>query len=93
MTAAARNVDLTRRLAHWLMKEPDLEEEALRAEAHGRDVTIERQTLKDDDRAGDGDGALWRAARGDARARARRACGAHSSTRRRWACGASRATG
>jgi hypothetical protein len=42
------NADLTRRLAHWLMKEPDLEEEALRAEAHGRDVTIERQTLKDE---------------------------------------------
>lgn len=42
------NADLTRRLAHWLMKEPDLEEEALRAEARGRDVTIERQTLKDD---------------------------------------------
>ena len=42
------NADLTRRLAHWLMKEPDLEEEALRAEARGRDVTIERQTLKDE---------------------------------------------
>jgi hypothetical protein len=42
------NADLTRRLAHWLMKEPDLEEEALRAEARGREVTIERQTLKDD---------------------------------------------
>ena len=41
------NADLTRRLAHWLMKEPDLEEEALRAEARGREVTIERQTLKD----------------------------------------------
>ncbi|RTL86088.1 MAG: hypothetical protein EKK29_09890 [Hyphomicrobiales bacterium] len=42
------NADLTRRLAHWLMKEPDLEEEALRAQARGRDVTIERQTLKDE---------------------------------------------
>lgn len=41
------NADLTRRLAHWLMKEPDLEEEALRAEARGREMTIERQTLKD----------------------------------------------
>jgi hypothetical protein len=29
------------------MKEPDLEEEALRATARGHDVTIERQTLKD----------------------------------------------
>jgi hypothetical protein len=42
------HVDLMRRLAHWLMKEPDLEEEALRASARGRDVTIERQSLKDD---------------------------------------------
>jgi hypothetical protein len=42
------HADLTRRLAHWLMKEPDLEEEALRASARGRDVTIERQSLKDE---------------------------------------------
>jgi hypothetical protein len=42
------NADLTRRLAHWLMKQPDLEEEALRAQARGRDVTIERQSLKDE---------------------------------------------
>lgn len=41
------HVDLMRRLAHWLMKEPDLEEEALRARAHGRQIRIERQTLKD----------------------------------------------
>lgn len=41
------HADLTRRLAHWLMKEPDLEEEALRASARGHDVAIERQTLKD----------------------------------------------
>jgi len=42
------HADLTRRLAHWLMKEPDLEEEALRASARGRDITIERQSLKDE---------------------------------------------
>ena len=41
-------VDLLRRTAHWLMKEPELEEEALRARAHGRDFSIERQTLKDE---------------------------------------------
>ncbi|MDE2577548.1 MAG: hypothetical protein KGL46_01965 [Hyphomicrobiales bacterium] len=40
-------LDLMRRLAHWMMKEPDLEEEALRARARGRDLTVERQTLKD----------------------------------------------
>ncbi|WP_298355071.1 hypothetical protein [Rhodoblastus sp.] len=38
---------LMRRAAHWLMKEPELEEEALRATAHGRDLTLERQTLND----------------------------------------------
>jgi hypothetical protein len=42
------HLDLLRRLAHWLMKEPDLEEEALRASAHGRALTIERQSLKGD---------------------------------------------
>jgi len=41
------HLELLRRLAHWLMKEPELEEEALRATARGHDVTIERQTLKD----------------------------------------------
>jgi hypothetical protein len=40
-------LDVLRRLAHWLMKEPELEEEALRARAHGQDVTVERQSLKD----------------------------------------------
>jgi hypothetical protein len=39
--------DLMRRAAHWLMKEPELEEEALRASARGRDLTLERQTLGD----------------------------------------------
>ena len=39
-------LDLLRRLAHWLMKEPELEEEALRARAKGHDVTIERQSVK-----------------------------------------------
>ncbi len=38
---------LLRRLAHWLMKEPDLEEEALRLTAKGHDLTVERQTLAD----------------------------------------------
>jgi len=38
---------LLRRLAHWLMKEPDLEEEALRLGRDGRDLVVERQTLAD----------------------------------------------
>ncbi len=40
------HLDLMRRLAHWLMKEPELEEEALRASARGHELSIERQTLK-----------------------------------------------
>jgi hypothetical protein len=39
------HLDLLRRLAHWLMKEPALEEEALRASAAGREIRIERQTM------------------------------------------------
>jgi hypothetical protein len=38
-------LDLLRRLVHWQMKEPELEEEALRLAARGRVLTIERQTL------------------------------------------------
>lgn len=40
-------LDLLRRLSHWLMKEPELEEEALRATARGGIVEVERQTLRD----------------------------------------------
>ena len=36
-----------RRLSHWLMKQPDLEEEALRLIVRGRDLLIERQTMAD----------------------------------------------
>jgi hypothetical protein len=42
------HLDLLRRLAHWLMKEPDLEEEALRARAKGHALTIERQSVRGD---------------------------------------------
>ncbi|MBK9082244.1 MAG: hypothetical protein IPL88_09295 [Rhizobiales bacterium] len=41
------HLDLLRRLAHWLMKEPDLEEEALRARARGKEIAIERQSVKE----------------------------------------------
>ena len=40
------HLDLLRRTSHWLMKEPDLEEEALRASARGREISIERQSVK-----------------------------------------------
>ncbi|MEP3277453.1 MAG: hypothetical protein ABJN26_28550 [Stappiaceae bacterium] len=39
------HVPLLRNMAHWLMKEPDLEEEALRVRARGRELVVERQTL------------------------------------------------
>ena len=41
------HIDLLRRLSHWLMKEPDLEEEALRLSVRGRDLTVRRQTMSD----------------------------------------------
>jgi len=37
---------LLRRLVHWLMREPELEEEALRAMAVGQGLRIERQSLE-----------------------------------------------
>ncbi len=40
--------ELLRRLAHWLMKEPELEENALNVYTDGAAVTITRRALKDD---------------------------------------------
>jgi hypothetical protein len=40
-------LELLRRLAHWMMKEPELEEEALWAEANGQRIRITRRTLSD----------------------------------------------
>lgn len=39
--------ELLRRLAHWLMKEPDLEEEALDGQQKGANLVIERRTMAD----------------------------------------------
>ncbi|WP_170451647.1 hypothetical protein [Ruegeria arenilitoris] len=41
-------LELLRRLAHWMMKEPELEEEALWAEANGQSMRIIRQTLNEE---------------------------------------------
>ncbi|WP_375260481.1 hypothetical protein [Palleronia sp.] len=41
-------LDLLRRVAHWSMKEPELEEEALAATADGQTMTITRRTLEDE---------------------------------------------
>lgn len=45
-------LELLRRLAHWMMKEPELEEEALSAAVDGQTITVIRRTL------GDGVGAV-----------------------------------
>ncbi|MGE0724542.1 MAG: hypothetical protein AB7O45_09210 [Alphaproteobacteria bacterium] len=37
--------ELVRRLGHWLMKEPDLEEQDLRARIEGRRLVVERRSL------------------------------------------------
>jgi hypothetical protein len=39
--------ELLRRMAHWLMQEPDLEEEALSAKQVGGDIVIERRSMAD----------------------------------------------
>jgi hypothetical protein len=39
--------ELLRRIAHWLMKEPDLEEEVLRARVEGGVLTVERRSIED----------------------------------------------
>lgn len=40
------HTDLLRRLSHWLMKEPELEEERLVASARGYKLTLERHSLE-----------------------------------------------
>ncbi len=40
-------LELLRRLAHWLMKEPELEEEVLAATAVGKHIKVERRSLGD----------------------------------------------
>ena len=42
------HVALYRRIAHWLMKEPELEEERLTAGGRGMTLDIARQTMRDD---------------------------------------------
>mgnify|MGYP000892160892 CR=1 FL=1 len=41
------HVQLYRRIAHWLMKEPELEEERLTAEGRGMTLEVRRQTMSD----------------------------------------------
>jgi hypothetical protein len=39
------HLDLLRRMSHWLMKQPDLDEEALRLQVQGKDLQVIRQTM------------------------------------------------
>jgi len=39
------HLDLLRRTSHWLMKQPDLDEEALRLQVQGHDLVVLRQTM------------------------------------------------
>src|SRR5262244_2401241 len=41
------HLDLLRRMSHWLMKQPDLDEEALRLQIAGKDLVVIRQTMAD----------------------------------------------
>lgn len=41
------HLDLLRRMSHWLMKQPDLDEEALRMQVHGHELVVQRQTMAD----------------------------------------------
>src|SRR6476646_7375617 len=41
------HLDLLRRMSHWLMKQPDLDEEALRLQVEGKDLAVVRQTMSD----------------------------------------------
>jgi hypothetical protein len=41
------HLDLLRRMSHWLMKQPDLDEEALRLQIQGKDLAVVRQTMSD----------------------------------------------
>ncbi len=41
------HLDLLRRMSHWLMKQPELDEEALRLQVQGHDLAVLRQTMDD----------------------------------------------
>src|SRR5260370_4494992 len=41
------HLDLLRRMSHWLMKQPALDEEAVRLQVQGHDLVVQRQTMAD----------------------------------------------
>src|SRR6201992_2884108 len=48
------HLDLLRRMSHWLMKQPDLDEEALHLQVRGHDLVVQRQTMADNVAPGTG---------------------------------------
>jgi hypothetical protein len=74
-------LELLRRLAHWMMGEPDLEEEALVASADGQTLTVTRRTLCRRGRGCHRD--LSRRDRGASRPERERARALHGRDRRR----------
>ena len=81
------HLDLLRRLSHWLMKEPELEEERLRLLVRGRGLVVERQSMTDSRAAGDADLAVRPDPHGDADEPPSPASGAPRSRRASSACG------
>ena len=78
------HLDLLRRLSHWLMKQPELEEEALRLLVHGRDLTVRAPDHGRHRRPGDADLADRRRRRTlDSASRPSPACGSATVERQR----------
>ena len=72
------HLDLLRRMSHWLMKQPDLDEEALRLQVQGKDLVGAAPDHGRQRRAGHGDVAVRRDPRTDADRRRARHCGARA---------------
>ena len=81
------HLDLLRRMSHWLMKQPDLDEEALRLQVQGQRSRRDPPDHGRQRRAGDGDLAERRHARADAVVRPSPACGARRCPPTSSACG------
>ena len=81
-------LDLLRRLSHWLMKEPDLEEEALRLKVNGHNLVVQRQTMSDHVADVTVTSPSGVDADGQARSGPARACGRARSRPANSACGA-----
>ena len=78
--------ELLRRIAHWLMKEPDLEEEALTAAQTGNSLVIERRTMADTAEPGHRDPAVRQDRERAAEGSLARPLAGHSARHRSRAC-------